>query len=401
MGDLKRFTSSIQAAIKKLQTWPIRELTLCHHDEADGCTSAAITKTALERRGYKVNFLCIEKLFPQVLEKLHTQKGALIFYTDIGAFHSKLISDLNKGKNLTIILDHHDTEPSTDSMVFNLDPELFGFSGEKDASSATTCYLFAKELDPKNIDLAHLAIIGSAEIPGDVTGLNKIPLEDAQKQDLVEVSGTKGKQRYKVKLPSGKISSTEASSKLSALASVGYYENGPKLAIKACLDGFDESIEKKILELQEKRKTVSKKMLAILYKTKLKETDHIQWFHAKDIFKSMGVKVIGTFCSMLRFQTKLIKLEKYIVGFMNMDPVIPRYGKLEQPMTKVSMRVPIQLEKLINAKKMPGASYLLPEASKLVGGFGDGHSLASSSIIPKGQEEKLIDYMESLFKNFS
>ena len=398
LGNLKKFIASIHTSLEKLKTWPTKEATLVHHNEADGCTSAAIIKVALERKGYKINFLCIEKLFPQVLEKIHKQKGALIFYTDIGAFHSKFISELNKSKNLTVILDHHDTELATDSIVFNLDPELFEFSGEKDASSATTCYLFAKELDPKNIDLAHLAIIGSAEIPGDITGLNKIALEDAQKQNLVEVSGTIGKQKYKVKLPSGKISSTEASSKLSALGSVGYYEKGPELAIQACINGIDEKIEKKILELQERRKVVGKKMLAILYKTKLKESEHIQWFHAKDVFKGMGVKVIGTFCSMLKFQTKLINPSKYIVGFMNMETTIPGYGKLEQPMTKVSMRVPAQLENMINAKRILGASYLLPEASKLIGGFGDGHALAASSIIPRGKEEELIKNMEALLK---
>jgi len=37
-----------------------------------------------------------------------------------------MISELNGGRNLTLILDHHVAEASTDPMVHNLDPDLFG-----------------------------------------------------------------------------------------------------------------------------------------------------------------------------------------------------------------------------------------------------------------------------------
>ncbi len=37
-----------------------------------------------------------------------------------------MLSDLNRGRNLTLILDHHVAEASTDSRVHNLDPDLYG-----------------------------------------------------------------------------------------------------------------------------------------------------------------------------------------------------------------------------------------------------------------------------------
>jgi len=58
-------------------------------------------------------------------------------------------------------LDHHDTVESNDPMVYNLNPELDGFSGESDASAATIAYFFAKFIDPRLSKFAHLATVGA------------------------------------------------------------------------------------------------------------------------------------------------------------------------------------------------------------------------------------------------
>ena len=71
-----------------------------------------------------------------------------------------MLSDLNKGRNLTLILDHHVAEASTDPRVHNLDPDLFGLKGDRDISASTTCYLFARTMDPVNRDMAHIAAVG-------------------------------------------------------------------------------------------------------------------------------------------------------------------------------------------------------------------------------------------------
>ena len=52
-------------------------------------------------------------------------------------------------------------EASTDPRVHNLDPDLYGLKGDRDISGSTTCYLFARTLDPANRDLAYIAAIGA------------------------------------------------------------------------------------------------------------------------------------------------------------------------------------------------------------------------------------------------
>jgi hypothetical protein len=177
------------------------------------------------------------------------------------------------------------------------------------------------------------------------------------------------------------------------LGAVGYYNGGPKLGIQAALKGINKQIKKKIDKWEAQRKTVNKRLLARLYREKLKETKHIQWFDAGDMYKGMGTKVIGQFCSYLSYQKRLIKPDKYIFGFMNVPQEIPDWGRLEESLVKVSVRVPKDLKSMINEGKMPSAVNLLLKASEEFGVV-DGHQYAANVVISVDKKEVLIDNAE-------
>lgn len=387
-----RFVEDVKKAIESLTKNLTQESFLIYHDDADGITSAAILKEGLKKIGLEVRMICLEKLYPQVVQDLHAKEGKTLFYVDIAAAHAEFLSEINKSRNLTIILDHHDAVPSKDPLIYNLDPELYGFSGERDVSGATTTYLFAKCLDRSNEKLAHLAVIGSAEIPGNLSGLNRIPLSDAIKQGKVIVSKRGEKELYSVKVNGCTFSHADLSKKLTILGSVGYYKGGPEIAVRTCLRGITPETLDIIKELESKRKQVNKKLLRKLRIKGLKEAGHIQYFHAEDEFKGMGVKVIGTFCSYLSYQ-KWIKQNKYLVGFMNMQPQIPGYGELKGDFVKVSVRVPQLLKQKIERNEAAPVNVILIEACKKLAGFADGHTVAASGIVPKGNELRLINEM--------
>ncbi len=151
----------MKKAIQEVNTWPEKSVQLFHHNDSDGLTSGAILTRTFERKGFGVKRFCLEKPYPAILKRVFHQKGKLIVFTDFAGRIAPLISDLNNGKNLVLILDHHKATPSTDPMVHNLDPELFGLKGDLDITASTTCYLFAKEMDPANRDLAYIATIGA------------------------------------------------------------------------------------------------------------------------------------------------------------------------------------------------------------------------------------------------
>jgi len=381
--SFEEFGKKVGIAISELKKTRSKEITLVYHDDADGLCSSAITKATLEREGYKVKAFCLEKIYPEVVEDIHKSKGETIFYSDIGSAHADFISEVNSSRNLTIILDHHDPMPSKDPKVFDLNLEHYGFQGETDFSGATCNYLFAKVLNEHNIDLSYLALVGSQEIPGDYTSLNKVVFEEAQKNGVVKVTG---KRIEIVKLG---VRVDDLFAKLQILGAVGYYEGGPELGVQASLEGISDRVKQKIDEWEEKRKSLNKQLIIRLYRERLRETSHIQWFDAGDMYKGMGTKVIGQFCSFLSYQARLIKPDKYIMGFVNVPPEVPGWGKLKGELVKVSVRVPKSLHSLIDQGKMLGAVDLLLKASE---GFGiaDGHKYAANIVIPNDKKEILI-----------
>ena len=390
--SLKEFEEKADQAVMELKKKKAREAIIVHHDDADGLCSAAITKKALEREGIRVKTFCLEKIYTEVVEDLHSRAGQVIFYVDIGSSHADLISEYNKSRNLTIILDHHDPKPSRDPRVLDLNLENFGFKGETDFAGATCCYLFAKRLNNDNVDLSYLALVGSRELPKGFLSINSMVLEEALKNGVVQQKGKSYEiTRFHVRID-------QLFSKLQILGAAGYYEGGPEMGIKACLEGLSKEITEKANALEAKRKEANRRLLGRLYHERLKETKHIQWFDAGNMYAGMGTKVIGQFCSFLSYQMRLIKPNKYILGFMNVQPEIPGWGKLKKKFAKVSLRVPKPMKTDIENGKLPGAVNLLERASE---GFGvaDGHQYAASAILPMDKKLVLIENAEKTVKS--
>jgi single-stranded DNA-specific DHH superfamily exonuclease len=381
MLNPEKFASEFKKTISQLVKQKAKEITLVHHDDADGLCSAALTQEALKREGFKVNSFCLEKIYPEVIQALHFSKGRTIFYADIGSGQASFISDCNQGKNFVVILDHHLPTPVRDKEVRDLNLRHWGYD-EREFSGATCCYLFARALDEDNKDLSYLALVGSLEIPGGWVGLNKKVLEEAIKEGIVkEVEGKFLISRFGITLQ-------KLYSALNILGPVGYYQGGPRLGIRACLEGLLPGIKRKAKELEEKRKEANKKILGEL-PSRMRESKQVQWFDVDNEFKGMGVKVVGSLCSYLSFQRRLVKPFKYILGMMNVSKQIPGFGKLKREYVKISVRIPQAMRKHVEQGKLPKAIDLLLKAGKNFV-VADGHAQAASGIIPLEKKEEFL-----------
>ncbi|MBS7647083.1 MAG: DHH family phosphoesterase [Candidatus Bathyarchaeia archaeon] len=389
--SLQDFRQKAKHVMMQLKRESARRAIIVHHDDADGLCSAAIIKRMLEREGLNVETFCLEKVYTEVIADLHSKMGVIFFYADIGSSHADLISELNCGRNLTIILDHHDPKPSKDPMVFDLNLEHFGFKGETHFSGATCCYLFAKELSEDNIDLSYLAVVGSSEIPEGFKSINEAVLQEALNKAIIRKKGKS------LEIPHLGVKVDTLFSKLQILGAVGYYENGPEIGVSACLEGISEAVEAKINVLEERRKEANRKLLGRLYREGLQETEHIQWFDAEDMYKGMGTKVIGQFCSFLSYQTRLIKPHKYLLGFINVPREIPKWGQLKEKFVKASVRVPKPMQKLIDDGKMLGAVNFLEKASEPFG-IADGHQYAANVVLPEDKKLALLENAEQILQ---
>lgn len=395
MPDLTGFQKRLEKAKAAIENSGLKESLIVHHDEADGLCSAALSKVALEKMGFQTWLICLDKLYPEVVKDIEAGPRRVVAYSDIGSGHIEWLSTWNQSRNIVLALDHHDTIEVADPLVHNLNPELNGYSGEKDVCSATIAYLFAKVVDRSLSSFAPLAIIGSDEIPGEIQGLNRIPLEDGELNHRV-VRTPKG--GLKLELGSGSFAPSRASSILNVLGSVGYYRDGPPLGVKACAEGFDRDILEKGRVLEEERKEANKRMLAIIGEKGLTQMKNLQWFHAHNIYKGMSGKVVGSFCSYLSYQ-RFVNPMKYLIGMMNVPADIPGWGKLPSPLIKVSGRAPQPLAKTIGNSKRPPLSRILPESCEMAGGFGDGHTVAASGVFPVGAEQRFLESLDSRADN--
>lgn len=389
--DLNNFQDRLAKAKSAIEESGLEEGLVLHHDEADGLCSGALTKIALEELSLKTRLICLDKLYPEVVRDIESGPQRVVAYSDIGSGHVDWLGKWNQSNSLILTLDHHDTKEIADPNVFNLNPELDGFSGEKEVCSSTVAYLFAKAVDSTFTRLAPLAIIGSTEIPGEAQGLNTIPITDGEASGHVRRAG-KG---LKLDLNPASLSPSRASTILNVVGSVGYYRQGPEAGIKACINGFDKQTIDLADKLEEERKAANQRMLRKLRDNGLSQMKNIQWFHAKDNYGGMSGKVVGSFCSYLTYQRFLSPM-KYLIGMMNIPPDIPDWGKLPSPLVKVSGRTPQPLTRMIESGKRPRLSTILPVSCENAGGFGDGHTVAASGVFPVGAEEIFLNRIDQL-----
>lgn len=381
-----------EEAAKRLLESTSEKVIIVHHDDADGITACALLKLALEGR-FRVHTICLEKAYPQAVKKLQAEGKEPIIYVDLGSPHLHIIASLNYQKRDIVVLDHHDMElfKPKDEHIVVLNPEVHGVDGGIYACGASLAYLFARSIRREVERYSHLAVIGSVEIPGEVRGLNLLALEDAVKAGVAIYDRTTGKKSI---LWDGKFTSPESlSTKLTVMASVGYYDGGPEKALKACIKCSWIGVEDYLKMLEEKRRKAYSSIIARLRYEGLNKLKRVQWFHVGDAFRDMGVKVIGTFCSYLIHQ-RLIDDDKILVGIMNMRREIPGLGDLDGDYVKVSARAPRKVLTLIETGSLEPLSKALADAAKRVGGFGDGHAAAASGIIPKGREREFIEIMD-------
>jgi hypothetical protein len=393
----------MEDAIEQVRHWPKKEVRVFHHNDSDGLSSGAILTRAFERAGYRVYRFCLEKPYPALLQKVYEREGEIIVFADFAGRIAPMLSELNRGRNLTLILDHHVAEASTDPRVHNLDPDLYGLKGDRDISGSTTCYLFAHALDPINRDLAYIAAIGAVGdeffVDGCLVSENRDVTMEAVRQGRMEIKEQTTGERYFLNTPAGQVPCDEFGAYLDTLGAAGFYQNGPDMGVKVCLEGTTSQSDRMLQSLKSTQAKAFEQEMHRIRTGGLKITDHIQWFHVADRFDPMGVKMIGVFCDAIK-NTEFVDPGRYLAGFQLIPAEIPGFGPIPINDVKISMRVSVRLEADIRSHRAMPLNILLPEATNRLGGFSDAcHSLTAATTVAVGKEEQLIDEMESILES--
>ena len=398
----EQLIKDMQKAIEEVRQWPRKEVQIFHHNDSDGLSSGAILTRTFERAGFAIKRFCLEKPYPALLQKVYEQEGGIIVFADFAGRIAPILSELNRGRNLTLILDHHVAEVSTDPKVHNLDPCLYELKGDRDISGSTTCYLFARTLDPANKDLAYLAAIGAVGdeffVDGCLVSENRDVALEAVKQGKMEIKEQTTGERYYLNTPRGQVPCDEFGAYLDTLGAAGYYQNGPDMGIKVCLEGTTQDSDAMLAELTSVQAAAFEEELNRIQSGALIQTDHIQWFQVENRFQPMGVKMIGVFCAAIK-DSAHVDPAKYVAGFQIIPDEIPGFGPIGMNDVKISMRVSAKMEADIRAGRTMGLDVLLPEATNKLGGFSDAcHTLTAATTVAIGKEERLIQEMEKILR---
>lgn len=134
------------------------------HLDSDGISAATILARTLERAQIGFQITILNQLETQYIDEILNEVTAynrFIIFADFGSGQTHLLEKNLKPEDF-LILDHHTPVKTTSPPVDNhVNPYFFGIDGSFQISGAGMCYLFAKTMDPKNIDLAYIAIIGA------------------------------------------------------------------------------------------------------------------------------------------------------------------------------------------------------------------------------------------------
>jgi single-stranded-DNA-specific exonuclease len=397
---LGKLIEAMERAIFEVKRWPDNAVQIFHHNDADGLCSGAILTRAFERQGYVVHRFCLEKPYPEILKEIYKHEGRILIFADFAGRIAPMLSDLNKGRNLTLILDHHVAEASTDPKVHNLDPDLYGFKGDRDITASTTCFLFARTMNPASVDMAPVAALGAVGdkffVDGRLVGQNRDVTMKAVQQGMMVIREHTPGEQYFLKSSKGLIPCDELGVYLDILGGAGYYREGPDMGVRVCFEGISSESDRIVEELTAMKERVFETEIKRLREGALRNSAHIQWFHVENRFSPMGVKMVGLFCEAIR-DADFIDPQRYIAGFQVIPNEIPGFGPIGFNQVKISMRVSPYMEEEIRAGRAMGLDVVLPEATNRLGGFSDAcHSLTAATTVAIGKEVELIEEMERI-----
>ncbi|MEM3483789.1 MAG: DHH family phosphoesterase [Candidatus Woesearchaeota archaeon] len=143
------------------------------HLDCDGIASAAIITKALNRLNRKYAISVVQQLDERQIAALSREDYKNFIFTDIGSGQLSKISEALKGRRV-FILDHHEVEHFKSEGVHHINPHMFNIDGSNNISGAGVTFLFARALDIKNEDLAHIAVIGAIGDVQEENGFSEI-----------------------------------------------------------------------------------------------------------------------------------------------------------------------------------------------------------------------------------
>lgn len=177
MGDVKNSLEEQVCFVAKrfMEVSANKEIQILSHFDTDGISSATIIIKALKRLDKNFSLKIIKSLEEHHIYELKKDKISL--FIDLASNSLHYIE--KAGLENVFIIDHHEISQQIPDGVEIINPQLHD---KEKLSSSSLAYLFVKEIDNKNSDLAKLAILGMVGdlLEKEIEKLNSHILEDGE-----------------------------------------------------------------------------------------------------------------------------------------------------------------------------------------------------------------------------
>lgn len=175
-NSLESQIKSISSKFLDLVREKNQEILVISHFDTDGISSASILIQTLKRLDLRFSLKILKGLDKEFIKTLPENK--IIFFLDLG---SGSLEDLGLIFNENVfIIDHHEVHQKIPQNVSIINTELHDNKQKISASGLT--YLFSREINEKNKDLAKLAVLGMIGdlLEKEIDKLNHSILEDSE-----------------------------------------------------------------------------------------------------------------------------------------------------------------------------------------------------------------------------
>jgi single-stranded-DNA-specific exonuclease len=163
------------------------------HLDADGIAAAGVIGKALFRLDARFRVRITQWVDEKIVGEIIEDKPQLVILTDFGSGYLELLDEKIPDFRM-LILDHHQISGKTDNENFvQVNPHVHGIDGATQVSGSGVAYFAAKAVDPANVDLSPIALVGALGDMQDkceekkLCGLNELIVKDAVDASLVTV----------------------------------------------------------------------------------------------------------------------------------------------------------------------------------------------------------------------
>jgi single-stranded-DNA-specific exonuclease len=194
-SSIDSFLAQANVAAKAIQEVAQKDgfISVFSHLDADGVAAAGVIGQALFRLGARYRIRVMQWVDDKIVAEVSGGKPDLVILCDFGSGYLDLLTEKISNSKI-VILDHHQiTGGSVNPNIVQLNPHNFGIDGATEVSGSGVTYFAAKALNPENVDLAPIALVGALGDMQDkyeqrsLKGLNELIVNDAVDAGLLRV----------------------------------------------------------------------------------------------------------------------------------------------------------------------------------------------------------------------